>query len=179
MGAVFDHFPRLPLSLLLFVAGQPCTTRRAPAFYRTVFIYLLIHLFYSFIHSFTYLFIYLFIYKVRKHRVSGISTYAYYHIASPTPRVLPRIAVQQHFIHIFEFATRGQPSIEHISAFREKYRRSFSYRLVARLFESRNNNRCSIPIDRSSGGEGGLNNETGLGTDALSRSPTSLSLSVT
>lgn len=85
MGAVFDHFPRLPLSLLLFVAGQPCTTRRAPAFYRTVFIYLLIHLFYSFIHSFTYLFIYLFIYKVRKHRVSGISTYAYYHIASPPP----------------------------------------------------------------------------------------------
>lgn len=64
---------------------------------------------------------------------------------------------------MFEFATRDQPSIEHISAFRKKYRRSSSYRLVARVVYSsvlesnlNNRNRClrnRFPIEWGGGEE--------------------------
>ena len=154
MGAVFDHFPRLLLRVSsprspAYLHNRP-TLYNAPAFfiYRTVFIYLFIYLF---IHSF--------IYKVRKHRVSGISTYAYYHIASPPPEASsPTIFLYIYiYLYIYIFATRDQPSIEHISAFREKYSRSFIYRLAARAHARvRSNLRVTKPIrsDRV-GGEWG------------------------
>lgn len=78
-----------PAFLYLFFSSSPANPVQRVEPRHFIVQYLFTYLFTYFIHSFirllTYLFIYLFIYKVRKHRVSGISTYAYYHIASPPP----------------------------------------------------------------------------------------------